>query len=134
MHILTHTPILTIFYPSYYHPPPIHSPPITSLPPSHCRNKNASTAGTQMGFSVLPRPYALVLGSHEDDVSMTEGVVGLKEQISIGFIELSEDIAQRLPVSIDTAAANVVYIYPFINICTHPSIIHLYTHPSIYPS
>jgi hypothetical protein len=54
-----------------------------------------------MGFSVLPRPYALVLGSHEDDVSMTEGVVGLKEQISIGFIELSEDIAQRLPVSIN---------------------------------
>ena len=86
MHILTHTPIFPIF--------PIF--------PILRRNKNASTAATQMGFSVLPRPYALVLGSHEDDISMTEGVVGLKEQISIGFIELSEDIAQRLPVSIDT--------------------------------
>ena len=38
---------------------------------------------------------------------MTEGVVGLKEQISIGFIELSEDIAQRLPVSIDTTATTI---------------------------
>jgi len=63
-----------------------------------------------MGFSVLPRPYALVLGSHEDDVLMTEGVVGLKEQISIGFIELSEDIAQRLPVSILTVDAISTYI------------------------
>lgn len=95
MHILTLTPILSIF----------------------CRNKNATTAATQMGFSVLPRPYALVLGSHEDDVSMTEGVLGLKEQISIGFIELSEDIAQRLPVSIDTVATtNVVSTYPPIYI------------------
>ena len=77
-----------------------------------------------MGFSVLPRPYALVLGSHVDDISMTVGVVGLKEQISIGFIELSEDIAQRLPVSIDTTTTttttNVVSTYPPIYI--NPSI------------
>ena len=113
MHILTHTPIFPIF--------PIF--------PILRRNKNASTAATQMGFSVLPRPYALVLGSHEDDISMTEGVVGLKEQISIGFIELSEDIAQRLPVSIDTTTTttNVVSTYPPIYI--NPSIsIHSFIH------
>lgn len=106
MHFLAYTPILPILR----------------------RNKNASTAATQMGFSVLPRPYALVLGSHEDDISMTEGVVGLKEQISIGFIELSEDIAQRLPVSIDTTSTtNVVSIYPPIYI--NPSIsIHSFIH------
>ena len=29
-----------------------------------------------MGMPVLSRPYAVVLGSHEDDVAMTEGVAG----------------------------------------------------------
>lgn len=41
-----------------------------------CRNKNATTAATHMGMPVLNRPYALVLGSHEDDVLMTQGVAG----------------------------------------------------------
>jgi hypothetical protein len=29
-----------------------------------------------MGMPVLDRPHALVLGSHEDDLLMTEGVQG----------------------------------------------------------
>jgi len=29
-----------------------------------------------MGMPVLNRPYAIVLGAHEDDVNMTEGVEG----------------------------------------------------------
>jgi hypothetical protein len=51
-----------------------------------------------MGMAVPNRPYAIVLGSEEDDVRMTEGLQGLKQQISVGLIELSEDFAQRLPV------------------------------------
>lgn len=50
-----------------------------------------------MGFLVPERPYALILGSHEDDVLMTEGTPGLKEQISVGLLELADDITQRLP-------------------------------------
>jgi hypothetical protein len=41
-----------------------------------CRNKNASTAAAQMGMPVLHRPHALVLGSHEDDLLMTQGMEG----------------------------------------------------------
>jgi hypothetical protein len=41
-----------------------------------CRNKNASTAAAQMGMPVLNRPHALVLGSHEDDLLMTQGMEG----------------------------------------------------------
>ena len=40
------------------------------------RNKNATTASRHMGMPVPERPYALVLGSHEDDVSMTDGLKG----------------------------------------------------------
>jgi hypothetical protein len=62
------------------------------------RNKNITTAERHMGMAVPNRPYAIVLGSEEDDVRMTEGLQGLKQQISVGLIELSEDFAQRLPV------------------------------------
>lgn len=41
-----------------------------------CRNKNATTAAAQMGMPVLHRPHALVLGSHEDDLLMTQGMEG----------------------------------------------------------
>ena len=30
---------------------------------------------------------------------MTEGSSGLKEQITVGFLELADDLTQRLPVS-----------------------------------
>ena len=44
-----------------------------------------------------PRPHALVLGAHEDDVGMTEGLEGLTEQLSVGFLDLADDLPQRLP-------------------------------------
>ena len=40
-----------------------------------------------------------VIGSHEDDVRMTDGLVGLKEQLSIGYLEVGADLTDRLPVS-----------------------------------
>jgi hypothetical protein len=39
-----------------------------------------------------------VFGSHEDDLLMTEGASGVREQITVGFLELADDLAQRLPV------------------------------------
>jgi hypothetical protein len=39
-----------------------------------------------------------VFGSHEDDLLMTEGAAGVREQITVGFLELADDLAQRLPV------------------------------------
>ena len=50
-----------------------------------------------MGFPVPERPHAIVLGSHEDDVLMTEGAPGVREQISVGVLELADDLTQRLP-------------------------------------
>jgi hypothetical protein len=44
-----------------------------SSPVVHERNKNATTAARHMGFPLPERTHALVLGSHEDDVTMTEG-------------------------------------------------------------
>ena len=38
-----------------------------------------------------------MLGSHEDDVYMTDGASGIAEQISVGFIEVQDDFVQRLP-------------------------------------
>jgi hypothetical protein len=65
----------------------------------HERNKNVTTASRFMNMPVPQRPYALVLAAHEDDVtSLTDGLKNVKDQLSIGFMELSEDLAQRLPV------------------------------------
>lgn len=62
------------------------------------------------------RPNAIVLGSHEDDITMTEGLKGMSEyfpfyhdalisdvsglsnQLSIGFLELTEELPQRIAV------------------------------------
>ena len=68
-----------------------------SSPVVHERNKNAATASSALGFALPERPHALVLGSHEDDVMMTHGASGITEKLSIGFIEVQEDFAQRLP-------------------------------------
>ena len=43
-----------------------------------------------------------MFGSHEDDLLMTEGAQGLREQLSVGFLELSDDLTQRLPVPTET--------------------------------
>lgn len=40
------------------------------------RSKNATTAAAQMGMPVLDRPHALLLGAHEDDLYMTQGMEG----------------------------------------------------------
>jgi hypothetical protein len=70
-----------------------------SNPVVHERNKNASTAAAHMGMPLPQRPNAIVFGSHEDDVSMTEGVKGLSNQLSIGYLELTEELPQRITVS-----------------------------------
>jgi hypothetical protein len=49
--------------------------------------------------SLLQSLTLKVFGSHEDDLLMTEGSSGLKEQITVGFLELADDLTQRLPVS-----------------------------------
>jgi len=74
----------------------------------HERNKNATTAARMMGFAVPERPHALVLGSHEDDVLMTEGAPGVREQLSVGVLELADDLTQRLPAFL--AAFDVVVL------------------------
>eukprot|EP00596_Hydrurales_sp_CCMP1899_P007127 CAMPEP_0119048590 /NCGR_PEP_ID=MMETSP1177-20130426/59749_1 /TAXON_ID=2985 /ORGANISM="Ochromonas sp, Strain CCMP1899" /LENGTH=387 /DNA_ID=CAMNT_0007024695 /DNA_START=69 /DNA_END=1232 /DNA_ORIENTATION=- len=68
-----------------------------SQPVVHERNKNASTATRHMGMPVPDRPHALVFGSHEDDLLMTEGASGIRDQISVGFLELADDLTVRLP-------------------------------------
>ena len=59
--------------------------------------QNATTAARHLSMPLPPRPHALVLGAHEDDVGMTEGLEGLTEQLSVGFLDLSDDLPQRLP-------------------------------------
>ena len=51
-----------------------------------------------------------VFGSHEDDLLMTEGAQGLREQLSIGFLELSEDLTQRLPVSTHPLITQIILL------------------------
>ena len=41
--------------------------------------------------------YIQILGSHEDDVKMAETVIGLKDTLSIGYLEMTEDLNSRLP-------------------------------------
>ena len=49
-----------------------------------------------------------LLGSHEDDIHMAENVKGLKTALSIGFLEMTDDILQRLPTFLSTYDAVVV--------------------------
>ena len=67
-----------------------------SQPVIHEKNKNATSAAIHMGMPIPERPYGLIFGSHEDDISMTDGVLGLQEQLSIGFLEMTEDLPARL--------------------------------------
>jgi hypothetical protein len=85
-----------------------------SQPIVHEKNKNISTIERFLGMSVPRRSYAIVLGSEEDEVvKMTEGLEGLKEQLSIGFLELNEDFQQRLPVR-EKKALSLLFVFPFI--------------------
>lgn len=70
-----------------------------SQPTVHDRNKNVTTTARFMGMPVPQRPYALVLAAHEDDVvRMTDGLAGLQDTMTIGYMEVTEDLPQRLPV------------------------------------
>ena len=44
------------------------------------------------------RPNAVVFGSHEDDIHMTDGLNAITNQLSIGYLELTDDLSQRLTV------------------------------------
>ena len=47
---------------------------------------------------ILINPICIqILGSHEDDVKMAETVIGLKDTLSIGYLEMTEDLNSRLP-------------------------------------
>ncbi len=52
-----------------------------------------------MDMPLPNRQYAIVIGSHEDDIRMTSGLSDLKEQISVGYLDLTEELPQSLPVS-----------------------------------
>lgn len=54
-----------------------------------------------MGMPVPDRPNALIFGSTEDDVMMTDGLDSIQEKMSVGFMELTEDLPRRLPSFID---------------------------------
>ena len=97
-HIHTHTRALSLSpFSNFFKAGPDGTVRAFSNPVIHERNKNATTAGRLMGFPVPERPHAIVLGSHEDDVLMTEGAPGVREQISVGVLELADDLTQRLP-------------------------------------
>eukprot|EP01033_Poteriospumella_lacustris_P009722 gene9723-6959_t len=78
-------------------------------PTIHDRNKNATTAARLMGMPVPQRPHALVLAAHEDDAArMTDGVQGLQQTLSIGYMEVADDLPQRLPVFLNSFDAVIV--------------------------
>lgn len=70
-----------------------------SQPIVHCRNKNVTTAAQVMGFPLPNRPYALLIGAHENDLNMLAGIEGLKDKIALGFLEMTTDLVERLPVN-----------------------------------
>eukprot|EP00981_Chlorochromonas_danica_P002247 scaffold437_cov168-Ochromonas_danica.AAC.64 len=68
-----------------------------SNPLVHMSNHNASTAEASLGMPLPSRPHAVILAAHEDDVSMADGVEGLREVLTVGLLEVSEDLPSRLP-------------------------------------
>ena len=75
-----------------------------------------------MGMPVPDRPHAIIFGSTEDDVTMTDGLDGIQEKMTVGFMELTEDISLRLPsfinrydaIILGNATASAIYIIAFI--------------------
>ena len=67
-----------------------------SSPIVHERNKNATTAARHMGLPLPERSHALVLGSHEDDVAMTEGT--RRDRTRFSSSSLTHSLTQRLPL------------------------------------
>lgn len=56
-----------------------------------------AVAASVMGFPVPNRPYALLIGAHENDLGMLSGIEGLKDKLSLGFLEMTTDLTERLP-------------------------------------
>jgi hypothetical protein len=80
-----------------------------SQPTVHDRNKNVTTAAMSMGMPVPQRPHALVLTAHEDDAErMTDGLQGIKEKLTIGYMEVTEDLPQRLPLYLNSFDAVIL--------------------------
>jgi len=83
-----------------------------SRPIVHERNKNCSTAAAFMGMPVPERRHAITVGAHEDDaVAMAHlegGEDGIREHIAIGYLELADDLAERLPTYLTAFDAVVV--------------------------
>ena len=77
-----------------------------------------------MGMPIPDRPYAIIIGSHEDDVLMTDGLgtipntylssssssssSSLKETIKIGFLELCQNLPDRLNTFLNSYDAVII--------------------------
>lgn len=69
-----------------------------SQPVVHSRNKNVTTAASVMGFPLPNRAYALLVGAHENDLDMLQGIEGLQDKLALGYLEMTTDLTERLPV------------------------------------
>ena len=60
-----------------------------------------------MNMPLPQRPNALVFGSHEQDLRLTDGAEATTV-LSIGYVELTEDLARGLPVALESFDAVVL--------------------------
>jgi hypothetical protein len=60
-----------------------------------------------MNMPLPQRPNAVVFGSHEQDLRLTEGL-DVSTQISVGHLELTEGLLRSLPVALDSFDAVVI--------------------------
>ena len=79
-----------------------------SSPVVHERNKHARTAMEHMGMPLPERKNALVFGAHEDDIRMIQGATGIEETLTVGFLEVGQDLSTRLPAFMTTYDVVVV--------------------------
>ena len=49
-----------------------------------------------------------MLGSHEQDLRLTEGLDSITTQLSIGHLELTEDLTRSLPMALESFDAVVI--------------------------
>lgn len=68
-----------------------------SRPIVHQKNKNATTASRQMDMPLPERPYALVITSEEGDAKMAADAPGVKELLSVGYLEMTTELPNRFP-------------------------------------
>lgn len=92
-----------------------------TMPVVHERNKNATTAARVMELPLTHRPNVLVLGTEEQDLSLSSGAFDsnclttkcvhsnpivsscarsgtiVNEQISVAYLDMTEDLSAKLP-------------------------------------